>query len=188
MPTPRKTEIRCRIKYWPTSPQVYRQSDTTKNSPIQRKKCLNFYTLEKCESICVKKKAFDFQITHWILGDTSNTLGFFIRSIDRLTDFIVNVNRINFREFVRHLCYNIEEKHHFVPFKIFNVLFGGRSMNMIIHTTFYDGLFTAAQRHSNKKSAHRPTNNSYTSWIKNSVVKRARTAYRSGVCLNFRNV
>ena len=81
----------------------------------------------KYENICVKNKG-----THWISGGTSNTLSFFIRSIDRLTDLIVkicqSVNRINFREFGRHLCYNTEEKHHFVPFKILNV--------MIIHTTY----------------------------------------------------
>ena len=87
----------------------------------------NVYTPEKYESIFVMKKALNFQIIHWISGNTSSALGSLLRSIDRLTDFIVKirqkVNKINFREFVRHLSYNTNEKRHFVPFKILNVLF-----------------------------------------------------------------
>ena len=89
-----------------------------------------------------------------------------------------------FREFVRHLGYNTEEKHHFVPFEILKNLFQWAQHEYDNPQDFHDAPFTAAQRYSNKQStAHGPTTNQLCENLgplihillnkKNSVVKRA---------------
>ena len=52
----------------------------------------------------------------------------------------------------RYLHYNTEEKHHFVSFKILDVLFRRAQQEYDNPHDFYDAPFTAAERYSNKKS------------------------------------
>ena len=154
----------------------------TKYRPTQKKMYFNVYTPEKYESICVRKKDFNFQITHWISGNTRVT-------IDRS---IVFFYRLYMSKYVKTdlICENLYDTLYDTVTPKRNTtssllrwstsFSGGYSMNVIIHTTsstrrlpLPSGISTKILQHTGRPT-DQPTNqlseklsaNSYTPELK----------------------